>query len=75
MEEARKIVEINKKLRRKLIKARLENTHKFTDTPVFQVKKKERLFPKGRKLKVSSKPLFKVNDSKKAGLKLGRSEK
>lgn len=72
MEEVRKIVANNKKLRAKEFKKQLANKPKFTDMPVSQRKKNEGIPVKVRKARITEKPQFKIRDSRKGGLKLGR---
>lgn len=74
MEMVMLIVEERKKLRRKAFNKRKKSDTTFTQTGVTQRKKSEGLPVKNRKARVTNKPQFKIRDSRKAGLQIGRND-
>jgi hypothetical protein len=72
LEQARAIAENNKKLRKKAFNKRKKCDTTFTQTAVVPRRKDDSVLIKVRKVRITEQSQFKIKDSKKAGLQLGR---
>lgn len=72
LEQARAIAKNNEKLRRKAFNRRKKCDTTFTQTAVTPRRKEEKVVMKVRKQRIKQQSQYKIKDSKKAGLQLGR---